>query len=246
MTMLKQIDFEVPGFRELASPPVTVPSYPDAVMAMTPLAYWRLGEASGSTLADEIGSHPMTLTGDHALEQDGAIVNDDNQAIYFSGGEATASNPILPTATNAPFSIAFWVRLPTGPVSGGSIIGQYDGFGTGQTRLHVRSTSILRLSVINELDFFSNTAIDTSWRFVVLSRASSGMLRWYLDGQLDAEHSGTNTTIAPVNFYIGHKFNSMPPFFLDELAIFNDELTQAQIRWLDGLGRARLALPDHL
>lgn len=246
MTILKQVDFEVPNFGELAQPPTLVPRYQDAVLAMDPLAYWRLGETSGATLADEAGTYPLTLTGNHTLGQDGAIANDDDGALYFFGGRANAAAPILPSTTNAPFSIAFWAKLPAGPISGGAMMAQYTSATTGHTRLHIPSTGLLRLTIINQVDFYSNATVSTDWQLVVLTRSASGTLRWFVDGQLDAELVGVNTTIAPINFLIGNPFTSQIVMFLDEVAIFDDELTESQVRWLNGLGQAQLALPPDM
>lgn len=246
MTILKQVDFEVPSLGEFAEPPISVPRYPDAVLAMNPLAYWRFGETTGTTLADETSTFPLTLTGNHSLGHDGAIENDGDGALSVFGGRATASAPILPSATNAPFSIAFWARFPPGPISGGPMMAQYTSSTTGHTRLHIPSYGLLRLTVINQVDFYSNSAVGPDWQLVVLTRAASGTLRWYLAGELDAELVGTDTTIAPINFLIGNPLFSQIVMYLDEVALFDDELTAAQVRWLNGLGQAQLALPPHM
>lgn len=246
MPMLKQVDFEVPNFRELATPPIAVPSYPDAVMALNPLAYWRMGELPGDALADETDNYPLTLTGSHTLGHAGAIANDDDSALYFFGGKATAASPVLPSATNAPFSIAFWARFPAGPISGGAMMAQYTGSTTGHTRVHIPSSGLMRLSVINGVDFYSNATIGSDWRFAVLSRSATGTLRWYIDGEPDAELTGSSFAIAPINFLIGNPALSNVVIYLDEMAIFDTDLTPPQVCWLHGLGRAQLALPPSM
>lgn len=108
MTILKHADFQVPDFREFASPPVAVPGYAQAVMALDPVAYWRLGEITGTTLSDQTGSHPMTLTGSgYTLGQSGALQIDDDAAIRLATGKAVTSEAVVPTSSGAAFSLLF-------------------------------------------------------------------------------------------------------------------------------------------
>ncbi len=246
MTILKYVDFEVPNFGELALPSMAVPDYASAVMALTPLAYWRMGEQTGTTLADETGNYPLQLSGAHSLLQDGALTYDNNEAIHFSGAVATANAPLLPGGVNAPFSVAFWVRAPAGPIDGGAIMGQFTTTSIGHTRLHIPDDGRLRLTILNGVDVYSTQQIDTSWRFAVLTRSGAGLVRWFVDGQLDVEQSGGGDAIAPIDFLLGQVTTNSVNFFLDEVAIFHHELSADQVRWLYGLAMGQLALPDGL
>jgi Concanavalin A-like lectin/glucanases superfamily len=60
--------------------------YSSVVLAKGPVAYWRLGEASGPTAADASGNgNGGTYLGNPAFGQAGAIVNDPNTAIGLNG-----------------------------------------------------------------------------------------------------------------------------------------------------------------
>ena len=61
------------------------------------IAYWRLGELSGSTAADELGSRPGTYAGTVRLGDPGALSDDPDTAAGFDGlsGEMTAPGPEL-------------------------------------------------------------------------------------------------------------------------------------------------------
>lgn len=67
--------------------------YRATVMADEPVAYWRLGEASGTTAADEIGAYNGNYVGNTALGQAG-ISGDGNNAVAFSQtvGRVTVAN----------------------------------------------------------------------------------------------------------------------------------------------------------
>src|SRR5438128_2699447 len=61
-------------------------AYSDAVLADTPVAYWRLGEATGSTIAvDQTANHNNgTYVGSPTLGQLGAINGDADTAVDFN------------------------------------------------------------------------------------------------------------------------------------------------------------------
>lgn len=243
MATLKHIDFEVPGFGELARTPVQVPAYRDAVMAMSPLAYWRLGEPTGATLANETGGHPLLISGAYSLAQEGAIQNDTDGAIFFTGATAQHQGPVLPQAANAPFSITFWMRVPPGPIHNGAFLGQYTGATDGEARLHITSAGALRFSMLNQYDLFTTQTIGTAWRHAAFVRSGTGVAYWYLDGALDVSSSGAGDPIPQPDFKIGTIASGIPRFSIDELAILDQALSPEQARWLHGLGRAQLALP---
>ncbi|MEA2506868.1 MAG: hypothetical protein QOH48_1486 [Actinomycetota bacterium] len=60
-------------------------SYKTAVMNTNPVAYWRLGETSGSTAYPTVGSYNGTYEGSPKLGQTGLIVNDSNKAPLLDG-----------------------------------------------------------------------------------------------------------------------------------------------------------------
>jgi hypothetical protein len=61
-------------------------AYRNAVLAKNPVAYWRLGEASGQNAVDETGNgHDGQYVGNPILGQPGAIHGDSNTAVQFTG-----------------------------------------------------------------------------------------------------------------------------------------------------------------
>lgn len=246
MSILKHVDFEVPNFGELAVSPLAVPSYSSAVVSLSPVAYWRLGEQSGTTLADEMGNYPLSLSDSPVFSQAGALKYDEDTATHFNGAAAAAGVPILPAGTNAPFTMAFWVRIPPGPADAGAYMGQYTSNITGQTRFQILDTAQLRVTIIKGIYFNSTEIVDTSWRFAVATRSSTGVFRWFVDGQFDSEYTGAGQDLTPIPFVMGQVTTNSIDIFLDEVAIFHHELTADQIRWLYGLARGELALPDAL
>jgi hypothetical protein len=97
-------------------------TYRGTVLADGPLAYWRMGIATGSTVPDASGHQNDLLLkgGGHVLGVTGAIVGDGDTSIRFDGigSYATALRPRdFDFPSNAPFTIECWARrdpLPDG------------------------------------------------------------------------------------------------------------------------------------
>jgi hypothetical protein len=90
-------------------------TYPAIVLADGPLAYWRMGIRSGSTVPDESG-HQNDLAlkgGGHQLGAPGAIAGDGDTAIRFDGVSSYAA-AVRPRDFDfpggAPFTIECWAR----------------------------------------------------------------------------------------------------------------------------------------
>jgi hypothetical protein len=63
--------------------------YSSVVLAKGPVGYWRLGEASGPTVADASGNgYDGTYLGNPTLGQAGAIANDPDTAVGFNGPDS--------------------------------------------------------------------------------------------------------------------------------------------------------------
>ena len=69
-------------------------SYSSAVLTDTPAAYWRLGDASGTTMADSSGnSRSGTYVGSPTLGVAGLVSGDTDTAVTFNGSTQYATVP---------------------------------------------------------------------------------------------------------------------------------------------------------
>jgi hypothetical protein len=83
-------------------------------MSDQPRAYWRLGETSGTTAADELGGAPGTYLSGSVLGVPGALAGDASTAVRFEGVDdrVSMSDPAsgaLDFGTND-FSVEAWVK----------------------------------------------------------------------------------------------------------------------------------------
>ncbi len=86
--------------------------YRAAVLASQPVAYWRLGEMSGTVAADEVGGHPGAYISSPALGQPGAIEGDADGCLFLSGDGSHMMVPDAPPLNfvSVPFSLEAWTR----------------------------------------------------------------------------------------------------------------------------------------
>ncbi len=85
-------------------------SYSARVLATAGLTnYWRMGESSGSTLADSKGTAPATLTGGPSLGIGGAVAGDSDTAVSFNGTTSAAQAALNLSATNK-LTLEFWMK----------------------------------------------------------------------------------------------------------------------------------------
>jgi hypothetical protein len=82
-------------------------------MADSPLAYWRLGEASGTVAADQKTAHNGTYAFGPSLGQPGALFSDPATSVGFNGTTQYVQAPSDPSVNPTRFSVEVWA-YPTG------------------------------------------------------------------------------------------------------------------------------------
>ena len=105
-------------------------SYRAAVLAKTPVGYWRLNETAGfnatPTAAQNAGTLGVRENGTYdmgtKLQQPGALVASTNKAAYFDGAHSMQAPAGQAANPNAPFSVEFWAKPGN----------DYAGLGTAQ------------------------------------------------------------------------------------------------------------------
>jgi hypothetical protein len=91
--------------------------YPAAILADKPLGYWRFGEASGNTAADETGNNNTAVIGTGVTwGATGAILHDSNTAVSLAGKQCleVGGDSFDFPGTNA-FSLEGWFTISAPP-----------------------------------------------------------------------------------------------------------------------------------
>jgi hypothetical protein len=225
------------------------PPYRDAVLG-TPglLGYWRLGEASGPTAADETAANPGTYTGGVALGQPGALTSDSNAAALFDGVNGQVSLPgSLALPLNSPVSIEFWAYVSSADVGSRSAF-TIGGLNTpDRAQAHVPWSNRVLYWDYGSLTSGRMTADYTShldrWTHVVLvSQGRGGTFQGiYLDGQLVSSRSSSD---GPTQAVSGGSIAAWPSNglfqkgMIDEFSVYNTVLpaTTIQQHYNAGIG----------
>jgi YD repeat-containing protein len=100
------------GEKEGEGPPLggTGASYTDAVLATPGIAdYWPLSEATGPTIADTVGSSPLTAAGEPTFGATGGVPGETTSSVKFDGVNDTASGPLQLGGQTA-ITVSFWMR----------------------------------------------------------------------------------------------------------------------------------------
>jgi hypothetical protein len=94
------------------TPPTDAPatSYREMVLTDQPIAYYRLAEAGGSEVKDEIGAHAATYTGPVKFSQPGALLTDPNPAIEPADGGCVAADRAIDFEGGRAFTLEIWVN----------------------------------------------------------------------------------------------------------------------------------------
>lgn len=84
--------------------------YREAMLELTPVAYWRLDEPSGNFVS-VVGGHEMTPSGTLTRNSKGLLAEDHNPAILFGGGSAVTTNSATWALGGDNFSVSLIVQF---------------------------------------------------------------------------------------------------------------------------------------
>jgi hypothetical protein len=201
------------------------------VLGDGPVAYWRLGERSGTTGVDASGNgHSGTYSSGVSLGVPGALVGDMDTAVNFGSGALSVPDASA-LRLNGPFTIELWAKQGTfvGSWPGLLAKGQswtagsgYEMYETSDGAVHFKDDA---------KDGFSTgpgALVTTGYSDLVVTYDGANV-RWYVNGVLKTTQAATftaNTNISPLT--VGQGPNPANNT-LDEVAFYSKALTATQI-----------------
>jgi PKD repeat protein len=85
-------------------------SYTDSVLATPGIAdYWPLSEATGPTIADTVGTSPLTATGEPTFGAPGGVPGETTSSVKFDGVNDAATGPLHLGGQKA-ITVEFWLK----------------------------------------------------------------------------------------------------------------------------------------
>lgn len=233
-------------------------TYFDNVIADSPIAYWRLGEASGTTAVEEISSRNGTYLSLPTLGVNGLISSDLDTAVSFNGinNQVSIADDNIFSFTNGandlPFTIEAWVK-PTSLADVNPIFAKaLDGTVTTVNEYAINigtDGSILAVifsGVGNDQHSWTTAgpiqpiAINDVYHIVITYTGTTSSGKTYVNGvslpvnYASAGYTGmnnTNTQPAIGSQLINDlSFNKYFAGTIDEVAIYNYELSASNIQ----------------
>lgn len=213
----------------------------EAVTALDPIAYWRLGERSGTTAVDETGRHPGTYRNGVAIGAAG--VESGNSAAAFDGRNDYLEVPHSSAFLLDSGTLQLWFNTDSAGQTQTLFSKDADRFGTGG---HLSGwledgEVIIRLQSEGESHTIRAGAIQAGeWTHLAFSWGEGGMAL-YLDGVLvgtDRYTGGLAGNQEPLVFGASQRRSSektadnLEDFFdgrIDEISLHDEALTASEI-----------------
>lgn len=234
---------------------VAASGYAAAVLADSPVGYWRLGESAGPTAEDATGSHDGTYAGTPGYGTTAALVGDSDTAVTFSGDDSVsvADHADFDFTRTSAFSVEFWFNNLTAAEM--AVVSKLDSAGANYRGWEVQfpADGTIRLYLI---DTYPSAWIRTStssayndgqWHHAVVAYDGSGAaagVTFYVDGLSVAKTTlddslvgGSDITNAqPVKFGTRPAEALFYTGLLDEVAIYGTALSAAAAHYAAALG----------
>jgi hypothetical protein len=229
------------GVGVLAAPAVAEGAYRDVVLGHGPVAYWRLGETSGTVAADQRALYPGTYVGGVGLGAPGALSGDSDRAAAFDriDDEVQIAGARLAVSTAA--TIEGWFFWEDGIAlmrdhtsSAGWILGFQSG---DRVAYRVGGTTFTTTLTAD--------SVRHGWHHVVLTVAG-GATTWYLDGAQVHTGTGAGTAAAALPWHVmgnGSVPGQRTLGRADEVAVYDKKLEPADVLAHFGAGRVADTTP---
>ncbi|MBV9255348.1 MAG: hypothetical protein JO054_14040, partial [Actinobacteria bacterium] len=237
-----------------ATTPLKSANYPSTIRPSAPLAWWRLGETSGTTAADASGNgHAGTYVGSPSLSQTGAISGDTDKAVKFNGTSQSVTTSGVPDfAGAAPFSLEAWVKPATTDTGNPRILAKETSSGTHQgylLYLHNNTVNFQRYDTAGAADTATTaSAIPTTSFSHLVATYDGATMRIYVNGVLSASQASTRSMASlpggtQLNLALGQ--SSRLNGTIDEAAVYDHALSTVEVASHTATGTASNPAPTY-
>ncbi len=215
--------------------------YRAAVLADTPLAYYRLDDTTGNVVKDELGAHDGEVRGGTLGRVAGALGGDGDHAAVFDGASFVLVGDVFPFAGTASYTFEAWAQPLAAnsdpmcmiakniPDDAGALRDGYGFFladGTGRILQNRYRGGAEEVAV--------GPAIATGTFTHLVATFDGALIRLYVDGEKVAEKTSSKALPTVANpLTLGASRGGIYCFFrgaLDEIAIYGSVLAPDRIR----------------
>jgi glucose/arabinose dehydrogenase len=216
--------------------------YSGAVLADSPLAYWRLGESSGSTAADASGNgRAGSYLNSPTLGAPGALSGDSNSSVGFNGTSQYVQVPYNAALNPARVSVESWVYPTGGSGAFRSVLTSRDYSASGPMArgytLYAADNNTWQFWLGTGSAFvklFGPAVTLNSWTHLVATYDGT-TARLYVNGALAASSALAYSPNAarPLRIGAGRTETAADYFFpgrIDEVALYGTDLSAARVQ----------------
>lgn len=227
--------------------------YKRLTLGMSPLAYWRLGESSGTVAADETGNYPGTYVNSPTLGVAGALAGDPDGAVTFNRSLSQYMMPpskgIAAGGAGAACAAA-WVKIPAATGEPQRVV-MYGTGGSYTYSLTLNATGHASFEIYNSAGADISTPISTAvvadgeWHHLV-GVVDGSTASIYVDGALaDTKAVGVGWTDSPfTRMWIGTQtLNRFVNGSIDEVAVWRRALSATEVKRLYQVGVGLMVYP---
>lgn len=193
------------------------------------VSYWKFDESSGSIAIDSLSKNNLTING-ITINQTGKI----NKGYFFNSGNTNANiSSLIGTSNTNNFSFSFWIN-PNATSATYGLLGQRSGTGTFGT--YIRNNGRIAITVQGDSDRQSDNSVITAstWQHITFVIKNGNTINVYKNGA--SVWNVTTGVATQLNTAIGLGVGSGQVGagdtyfgFMDEVAIWNRSLSQAEI-----------------
>jgi RHS repeat-associated protein len=224
--------------------------YASLAKGQSPYAYWRLGESSGTTMADTSGNgRAGTYVNSPTLGGGGALPGDSDTAMTVAPTNYTATASGISLA-NQSFSISFWMKRAASGTTDYAV-----GQGTNTTnnglRIGFKSGNTFEFGFIGNNLATTATYTDTNWhQWAATYDASTNARKIYRDGvevasdTATADYQGTGSLVLGSTAWNGSG-DSMQSSSLDDVGVWMRPLGPAEVQHQYGAGTTGATPPAY-
>jgi hypothetical protein len=203
-------------------------SYLSEVLADSPLAYYRLGDASGTTAVAEVGSN-MNYTNTPTLGVAGALSasGDTDTAVTFTRTSSERVDGISSLTVGDVFTVEAWIKRASTGVAMGIVFNGGNSF-----EMQITSANRVKLDRAATAPIVETTTTitdTTTWHHVVITK-NGATVKQYIDGA-DVTGTVSNSTMgsSAEAFTIAHGNNGYFDGSVDEVAVYTTALSAARV-----------------
>jgi hypothetical protein len=221
------------GANDAASVPDVAPTsrYRDAVMVDGPIAYFRLGEASGSVVRSEVKPWTGTLPIEGAsFGAKGAITADPDTALLLTGKGSVSLGKSFDFTGKSPFTFEVWLRADTIDGKYRMVFNKELDVSGSQYDMH---NVYVHTDVVGFERYVGGNELTVATKLLpnqlahVVATYDGAAIAIYIDGELGERKLDTRSASEKnVDFLVGGAFVGI----LDEVAIYDKALAPERIK----------------